>query len=131
MSRERRIAKELIDIQADRDDSGVFATSADGHSLNHLKGTVPGPPDTPYAGGSFTIDIQIPDSYPFKSPTMKFDTKIWHPNVSSQTVRLTWLPESPSRSTILAYSYLVIAIIKSPAELDSPLTPRLLGSHLP
>lgn len=58
----------------------------DGVDLKHLKGTIAGPPDTPYAGGTFIIDIQIPDNYPFKSPTMRFDTKIWHPNVSSQTV---------------------------------------------
>ncbi|RCI16238.1 hypothetical protein L249_1901 [Ophiocordyceps polyrhachis-furcata BCC 54312] len=86
-SRDRRIAKELADIQADRDNSGVFAVPADGVNLSHLKGTIPAPPETPYAGGTFDIDIQIPDSYPFKSPLMRFDTKIWHPNVSSQTVR--------------------------------------------
>lgn len=85
-SRDRRIAKELADIQADRDSSGVFATSVDGVSLKHLIGTFPAPPDTPYAGATFEVDIQIPDQYPFKSPAMKLKTKIWHPNVSSQTV---------------------------------------------
>lgn len=86
-TRDRRVAKELQDIQTDRDKSGVYAAPADGVSLKNLKGTITGPPDTPYAGGTFNIDIQIPDNYPFKSPSMKFETKIWHPNVSSQTVR--------------------------------------------
>ena len=89
-SRERRIAKELADIHADRDNSGVFAEPIDPSDLTHLKGYFPAPPDTPYAGGSYTVDIKLPDGpngYPFKSPVMKFDTKIWHPNVSSQTVR--------------------------------------------
>jgi ubiquitin-conjugating enzyme (huntingtin interacting protein 2) len=86
-SRDRRVAKELADIQADRDNSGVFATPVDGVSLNHLRGTFPAPPDTPYAGGTYEVDIEIPDTYPFKSPKMRFETKIWHPNVSSQTVR--------------------------------------------
>ncbi|KAK5996053.1 Ubiquitin-conjugating enzyme E2 1 [Cladobotryum mycophilum] len=84
-SRDRRIAKELADIRADRDNSGVFAYPADGVSLKHLKGTFPAPPDTPYAGGTFEVDIEIPDTYPFKSPSIRFSTKIWHPNVSSQT----------------------------------------------
>lgn len=86
-SRDRRIAKELADIQADRHKSGVFAESVDGVTLKQLLGTIGGPPDTPYAGATFEVDIQIPDTYPFKSPAMKFKTKIWHPNVSSQTVK--------------------------------------------
>lgn len=85
-TRERRIAKELADIYNDKDASGVVANPVDPANLTHLKGTFPGPPDTPYAGGTFQIDIVIPDMYPFKSPAMKFDTKIWHPNVSSVTV---------------------------------------------
>lgn len=85
-TRERRILKELSDIQQDKDNSGVLATPVDSSNLTHLKGTFPGPPDTPYAGGTYTVDIQIPDMYPFKSPVMKFDTKMWHPNISSQTV---------------------------------------------
>lgn len=104
-SRDRRIAKELADIQADRDNSGVYAVPADGVTLKHLKGTIPAPPDTPYAGATFDIDIQIPDNYPFKSPTMKFDTKIWHPNVSSQTVRPPLSPRprpSPRRRVPVA-----------------------------
>ncbi|AEO56659.1 hypothetical protein MYCTH_2301813 [Thermothelomyces thermophilus ATCC 42464] len=84
-TRERRIAKELADIHNDKDNSGVYANPVDPSDLTHLKGTFPGPPDTPYAGGTYKIDIVIPDMYPFKSPIMKFDTKIWHPNVSSVT----------------------------------------------
>lgn len=86
-SRDRRVAKELQDLEADRVNSGVYATSADGVSLKKLTGTISGPPDTPYAGGSYKVDITIPDQYPFKSPHMSLDTKIWHPNISSQTVR--------------------------------------------
>ena len=86
-SRDRRIAKELQDIQADRDNSGVHATSARDDSLSRLIGTIPGPPDTPYEGGRYEIEIVVPDTYPFKSPQMKFLTKVWHPNISSATVR--------------------------------------------
>lgn len=88
-SRERRISKELADIHADKDNSGVQAQPLDNSDVTHLKGTFPGPPDTPYAGGRYQVDIVIPDTYPFKSPVIKFDTKIWHPNVSSVTVSET------------------------------------------
>lgn len=104
-SREHRVSRELQDIEKDKDNSGVYACSADGIRLDHLKGSFPGPPDTPYSGGTFTVDIVIPDQYPFKAPTMKFDTKIWHPNISSQTVcpyrtDLSYLP-STTRFLIL------------------------------
>lgn len=54
-------------------------------NLTEIKGHIRGPPDTPYAGGMFDLDIKIPDQYPFSPPNVKFSTKIWHPNVSSQT----------------------------------------------
>lgn len=86
-SRLRRVAKELDDIQSDKDKSGVYAEPV-GDNLMHLRGRFPAPPDTPYAGGTYYVDIVIPPDYPFKSPTMRLETKIWHPNVSSQTVCL-------------------------------------------
>lgn len=43
--------------------------------------TIPGPVDTPYAGGHFVLQCNIPKTFPTKSPTMAFITKIWHPNV--------------------------------------------------
>ncbi|RDA85260.1 hypothetical protein CP532_2348 [Ophiocordyceps camponoti-leonardi (nom. inval.)] len=113
-SRDRRIAKELADIQADRDNSGVYAVPADGVNLSHLKGTIPAPPETPYAGGTFDIDIQIPDSYPFKSPLMRFDTKIWHPNISSQTGAIcldtlgnNWSPVQTIKTALLSLRMLL------------------------
>ncbi|PFH59704.1 hypothetical protein XA68_11967 [Ophiocordyceps unilateralis] len=113
-SRDRRIAKELADIQADRDNSGVFAVPADGVNLSHLKGTIPAPPETPYAGGTYDIDIQIPDAYPFKSPIMRFDTKIWHPNVSSQTGAICldtlgngWSPVQTIKTALLSLRMLL------------------------
>lgn len=94
-TRERRIAKELADMHADKDNSGVSAYPVDASNLTRLKGTIPGPPDSPYAGGTYTIDITIPDMYPFKAPVMKFDTKTWHPNISSQTVSTAYSSIQP------------------------------------
>jgi ubiquitin-protein ligase len=57
--------------------------------------------DTAYEGGTFIVDIQIPDEYPFRPPKMKFDTLIYHPNVSSQTggisYLLSYMPGYPQR----------------------------------
>jgi ubiquitin-conjugating enzyme (huntingtin interacting protein 2) len=84
-NRGRRVAKEIADIHQDKH-SRVSATPVGNDDIMHLKGTFQGPPGTAYEGGTYTIDIKIPQDYPFKPPVMRFDTKVWHPNVSSQTV---------------------------------------------
>jgi len=43
--------------------------------------TIKGPESTPYAGGKFVLRISFPAQYPFKAPTLKFMTKIYHPSV--------------------------------------------------
>lgn len=83
-NKSRRIAKELADLARDSQ-SQIVAESVAG-DLTKLKGSFNGPPGTPYEGGTFDIAIDIPNEYPFRPPTMKFATKVWHPNVSSQTV---------------------------------------------
>ena len=80
-----RLAKELTEVGKDDKTSGVKAVPVVAGDLRHLKGTIQGPVGTCYEGGVFEIDIQIPKQYPFEPPKMKFTTKIWHPNISSQT----------------------------------------------
>ena len=79
-----RIEKELAEVSKIDDTSGVSATKVDG-DIRHLRGKIKGSSGTPYEGGIFEIDIKIPQQYPFVPPKMHFITKIWHPNISSQT----------------------------------------------
>jgi len=84
MSGNGRLIKELKEVTKD-DTSGVKASPVVDGQLRHLKASVQGPEGTVYEGGVFQVDIQIPNAYPFEPPKMKFITKIWHPNISSQT----------------------------------------------
>lgn len=68
------------------------------------------------------MDIIIPPDYPFKPPKMKFDTKIWHPNVSSQTgaicldiLKNEWTPALTIRTALISLQ----ALLCSP-EPDDP-----------
>jgi len=87
-----RINKEISIICKVDKTTGIIATVApdDGNvpskpGYRHLIGTINGPSGTCYENGIFDVDILIPKEYPFEPPKMRFITKIWHPNVSSQT----------------------------------------------
>ena len=87
-NRNRRIAKEIADIHNDPQSQVTAEPMGAEDDLTHLRGSFRGPPGTPYEDGTFFVDIKIPTEYPFRPPIMKFETKVWHPNVSSQTVSL-------------------------------------------
>lgn len=50
--------------------------------LTHLCASILGPPGSPYEGGKFFLYINVPMGYPMVPPTVRFLTKILHPNVS-------------------------------------------------
>ena len=50
-------------------------------------------------GGKFTVSADFSDNYPFKCPKVKFMTKVYHPNVKTesgeicaQALENTWVP---------------------------------------
>ncbi|KAL9129700.1 MAG: hypothetical protein Q9217_001903 [Psora testacea] len=113
-SRTRRIAKEVADIHSDTLSHVKASPIGNGEDLTHLKGSFKGPPGTPYEGGSYVVDVRIPNDYPFRPPIMKFDTKIWHPNVSSQTGAIcldtlssAWSPVLTIKSALLSLQSLL------------------------
>ena len=75
----RRIIKEL------QESGNLFEVFLVNDVLSHWKAKIIGPKDTCYEDGIFFVDIVIPQDYPLKPPKMKFDTKIWHPNICSVT----------------------------------------------
>ena len=43
--------------------------------------TLKGPEDTIYKNGKWRISLVFPEQYPFKSPSIGFKDKIYHPNI--------------------------------------------------
>ena len=51
-------------------------------NIDHWKASINGPAGTPYEGGVFRLDIIFPRYYPYQPMQIKFETPIFHPNIS-------------------------------------------------
>ncbi|PWA40294.1 ubiquitin-conjugating enzyme E2 4 [Artemisia annua] len=58
-----------------------------------------GPADSLYTGGVWKVSVELPEEYPFSSPSIAFSTKIYHPNIHFETgtvcvnvLNQTWSP---------------------------------------
>jgi len=82
MGSQKRIAKELSEL-VQSPPAGISVTLADESDLFKWKVFMKGPEDSPYKDGTFIVDLILPTAYPFKPPTVSFNTKIYHPNITN------------------------------------------------
>lgn len=119
----QRIQRELNEVaKFDEAQKKAISIETVNGSLLDLVGKITGPPDTPYEGGIFNLEIKIPQNYPFNPPKMRFTTKIWHPNISSVTGAICldilqdqWAAALTIRTVLLSLQALLAA-----AEPDDP-----------
>jgi len=58
-----------------------FTVQCDDQNVFKWTVAIFGPPGTLYQGGYFKASIKFPNNYPYSPPTLRFLSKVWHPNV--------------------------------------------------
>ncbi|XP_066528567.1 ubiquitin-conjugating enzyme E2 T isoform X2 [Hoplias malabaricus] len=80
MQRNSRLKREL-QLLTTEPPLGINLCSTE--NLQNLQAQIVGGSNTPYEGGVFELEINIPERYPFEPPQIRFLTPVYHPNIDS------------------------------------------------
>lgn len=64
---------------------GVSAFPSSEDDMKQWTATLVGPKATVYENLSYTLSLSFPSNYPYSAPTVKFVSRIFHPNVDLAT----------------------------------------------
>lgn len=122
LNAQKRIQRELMEYKRSNTDQTLFHIETVNDDVCDLRGHIFGPPDSPFAGGVFKLEVKIPPQYPFSPPKVKFITRLWHPNVSSQTgtICLDILKDQWAASLTLRTVMLSLTALLCSPEPDDP-----------
>ena len=120
----RRIKKELSEMQLDPPSN--CSAGPVGEDMFSWTGTIMGPEDSPYMNGIFSVKIDFPSDYPFKSPRVIFITKIYHPNINATgAICLDILKEQWSPALTISKVLLSVCSLLTDPNPDDPLMPDI------
>ena len=119
----RRIQYELMELKKDPPASCTAGPIND--DLYHWSGIIFGPEGTPYNGGLFKLCIDFPSNYPFRAPKVRFETRVFHPNISpTGSICLDILNAQWSPALTISKVLLSICSMFSDPNPDDPLVPE-------
>eukprot|EP00455_Lapot_gusevi_P021405 TRINITY_DN2247_c0_g4_i2.p1 TRINITY_DN2247_c0_g4~~TRINITY_DN2247_c0_g4_i2.p1 ORF type:complete len:175 (-),score=66.90 TRINITY_DN2247_c0_g4_i2:165-629(-) len=91
-------------------------------NMRYFDVIIAGPPQTPYEGGIFKLELFLDGNYPMSPPKVRFLTKIYHPNIDRlgriclDILKDKWSPALQIRTVCLSLQ----ALLASPNP-DDPL----------
>lgn len=75
-------------------------------SYEALEAVVPGPKETPYEEIQFKIAMEFDSHYPFRPPSAKFITPVYHPNIDTGKVNcIAWQSASANLTVFFVYLF--------------------------
>ena len=120
MSTEKRIRMEINDLRVNPVENCTASPNED--NIFRWDATITGPMNSPYQGGLFHLDIELPKNYPFSPPTIVFRTRIYHCNISeSGDICLDILKEQWSPALTLGKVLLSICSLMDDPNPEDPL----------
>ena len=122
----RRIQREMKEMEEDPP-MGCTAGPMNPENIHKWKAIIFGPPETPYEGGSFELEINFPNDYPFRPPHCRFTTKIYHPNINAEGGICVDILKPTSWSPALTVGKVLLSISSLMADPnpDDPLMPDI------
>eukprot|EP01129_Flabellula_baltica_P012228 TRINITY_DN548_c0_g2_i3.p1 TRINITY_DN548_c0_g2~~TRINITY_DN548_c0_g2_i3.p1 ORF type:complete len:148 (-),score=42.14 TRINITY_DN548_c0_g2_i3:81-524(-) len=124
-----RIQRELEDLRIDPPSN--CSAGPVGDDLLHWSAMLMGPEDSPYAGGTFFLDINFPPDYPFKPPKCSFTTRVYHPNVNKNgTICVDILKKNWSPALTISRVLLSISSLLTDPNPDDPLVPEIAYQYV-
>jgi ubiquitin-conjugating enzyme E2 D/E/ubiquitin-conjugating enzyme E2 H len=114
--RSKRILRDIVNMRkaglvvTDEKNQEFDATVE--HNAFHV--VLKGPADSPYEGYNFIVGFTLTEHFPFKSPSVGFRTRIYHPNVDEasgsiclDSLNKTWSPAFSLENVMQQLSYLL------------------------
>ena len=121
-----RINKELRNITKNLPDNCSAHPILDGTDIYEWQGHITGPSDTPYAGGTFFLNIHLPEEYPHRPPKVTFQTRIYHCNINQNgVISLDILSDNWTPALSIATILISITSLLSEPNPDNPLVPEI------
>ncbi|CAL2051194.1 unnamed protein product [Caenorhabditis brenneri] len=108
----QRVENELRLHFMDKPVDNLVRIIPNNEDVMNLKGIITGVPGTPWEGGSYELEINIPPNYPYEAPKVRFLTRIWHPYISPWDGSLC-LQDSDNRWPIPMSIYKTLLVIQS------------------